>query len=848
MKKIITLTSLFIGFSFSLSGFAAPAPASSPDLVVFPAPAGIEPSKDYKITVNGKPVFCYASWRLDNIHKTNKINGRSVSRVNYAIFDFSSPVRVRLELRQGILDPRKKVRVLPSALNISPEVHGNVIEFTLNAPGNVTIDPTGDSQNALHLFTNLPETDVPSPDDPNVVYFGPGVHDVESVNLKSGQTLYVAGGAVLRLSPPPRKQSSIEDARATAAVQAEDQTGVTIRGRGVISGSRAFDEKKRFRMIRCSATKNVTIRDVVVTDTSSWTVTFDDCTNVLADGLRVVCFYENSDGVVVSGCSDVVVRNCFVHNADDGLGVKAWKPVKNVLFENCQVWSDSGTPMGLTGEIFAPVENAAWRKITVIHYPSFPASRPEMRAAILIRARNGGRVRDIVFEDILVESNIGRRMAVRITNEKVNWANEPQEKDLATPYSEISNVTLRNVVMRNFSNPKLNNRMIFKNDSDPALMHDIVLDNVVIDGKRVTAGDSRIENKNCGLVIRQTARQTAVTTKGESFCINGAVTFKGKTWRGYSIEGLLPNSRMINGIFDDANPDTRHLWAYPDTKTWDPERNTREFVENMPLWKKNGLLAFTIGLQGGTPVRKPAAQPWKNSALDEKGELKPEYMNRLATILDKADELGMVVILGIYYVAQEKYMKDEAAVLNGIRNTVEWVVKKGYSNVIIEINNECNNRYTHPILRPDRVHEAILYAKKLEVDGRRLMVGTSYLGGRLPSPEVVKASDFILLHGNAVKEPRRIVEMANQVRQMEGYAPKPVLFNEDDTFDFDKPMNNFVAATSAGASWGFFDYRNADEPYEVGFQCVPVDWGINSARKKEFFNLLKQWGQPPQPR
>jgi hypothetical protein len=66
-------------------------------------------------------------------------------------------------------------------------------------------------------------------------------------------------------------------------------------------------------------------------------------------------------------------------------------------------------------------------------------------------------------------------------------------------------------------------------------------------------------------------------------------------------EGLLPNARMIQGIFDDSNPATRQNWAYPDTKQWDPARNTKEFVGNMSSWKAAGLLAFTVGLQGGSP-------------------------------------------------------------------------------------------------------------------------------------------------------------------------------------------------------------------------------------------------------
>ena len=72
-------------------------------------------------------------------------------------------------------------------------------------------------------------------------------------------------------------------------------------------------------------------------------------------------------------------------------------------------------------------------------------------------------------------------------------------------------------------------------------------------------------------------------------------------WRGYSIQGLLPNSRMVQGIFDDLNIPTREKWKYPDTKVWDANRNTDEFIKAMPSWKEYGLMVFTINLQGGSP-------------------------------------------------------------------------------------------------------------------------------------------------------------------------------------------------------------------------------------------------------
>ena len=334
-------------------------------------------------------------------------------------------------------------------------------------------------------------------------------------------------------------------------------------------------------------------------------------------------------------------------------------------------------------------------------------------------------------------------------------------------------------------------------------------------------------------------RKTTISITGEKFLINGVPTFKGHSWKGYRLEGLLPNSRMVQGIFDDLNDSTRSLWAYPDTKTWDANRNTNDFIREMKGWHKKGLLAFTINLQGGSPQGYSKDQPWENSAIDPVGNLRAAYMSRLEKILDKSDELGMVTILGFFYFGQDERVKDEDAVKNGVRNVLKWLSERKYTNVLIEINNECNIKYDHGILKPDRVHELIEMAKGFSSNGNRFLVSTSYGGGNVPSAAVIKASDFILLHGNGVGKPEGIIDQVNKTRKVEGYTPKPIVFNEDDHFDFDKPMNNFIAATSVYASWGYFDYRMKGESFNEGYQSVPVDWGINSDRKKGFFNLVE---------
>jgi hypothetical protein len=340
------------------------------------------------------------------------------------------------------------------------------------------------------------------------------------------------------------------------------------------------------------------------------------------------------------------------------------------------------------------------------------------------------------------------------------------------------------------------------------------------------------------LLAGQGRQRTAVSIVSEQFYINGRPTYAGRTWNGHKIEGLLLNSRMVQGIFDDRNPSTVQRWAYPDTGRWDPERNTREFLSAMPEWRKRGLLAFTINLQGGSPKGYVDAQPWHNSAIEADGSVRPDYLKRLESILDRADELGMVVILGYFYFGQDERLRDEAAVLGAADAATDWLLERGYRNVLVEINNECDIRYDHSLLRPARVHELIQRVQQRGRNERRLLVSASFSGGAIPAENVVRAADFILIHGNGVSDPIKISEMVRRTRSVAGNTAKPILFNEDDHFDFERPTNNFVAALNEYASWGYFDPGLNN--YQDGYQSPPVNWGLNTPRKLSFFDLLRE--------
>jgi hypothetical protein len=402
----------------------------------------------------------------------------------------------------------------------------------------------------------------------------------------------------------------------------------------------------------------------------------------------------------------------------------------------------------------------------------------------------------------------------------------------------------------------------------------------------------------CQLRTFAQTRRTEVTIRGDAFLINGRPTYAGRTFEGKRIEGLLMNVRVVQGIFDDLNAETASRWIYPDTKRWDADRNTSEFTAAMSEWKRHGVLGFTINLQGGSPGfpggrgrgggqagpgaaapdaqraaqpantppgergladpaqgrggrgagRGPAGPQPENSAIDPDGNLRPAYMARLERILDKADELGMVAILGYFYFGQDQRLKDEAAVQRAVLNATNWTLDRGYRNVLVEVNNECNISYDHDILKPPRVPELIALVQKQTRDGRRLLVSTSFggttSGGQRDHPDtpitsaVVKQSDFVLIHGNGPNDPALIRRCIAGTRGLPGYRPMPVLVNEDPNFSFTEPTNHLLASVSEYVSWGY--YEQGQNNYQDGFQSPPVNWTVNTENKKQFFELVKK--------
>jgi hypothetical protein len=356
---------------------------------------------------------------------------------------------------------------------------------------------------------------------------------------------------------------------------------------------------------------------------------------------------------------------------------------------------------------------------------------------------------------------------------------------------------------------------------------------------------------------------TTVSIHGTEFYIDGQPTYKGRTFEDHKIQGLLFNVRAVQATFDDANAETRKHWAYPDTGEWDPDRNTRDFCEALPAWRDHGVLGFTINFQGGGALYAPEIyQHYVNSAFTPEGDLKPAYANRIAKVLECADALGMVPIVGIFYNVHVRKFKDEAAIWHAAENAFEFLKGTGHENFLIEIANETGVICDHAgvdLFCPERAHEMI---DAMRAKFPQFLISTSLrganaeTGGGIPPESLIAACDFIMPHGNGTNA-ERLKAALDLIQSKKAFQihPKPILINEDSP-----GIPNLDVAWRGYVSWGYYDQGFAGEMgwggdayvdmkakpredvYEElsGFQTPPVNWTINTPHKRAFFERVAE--------
>lgn len=109
--------------------------------------------------------------------------------MSYALFTHHFKRNVKVRIEPGF--QFDKVEIRPVSYGIEYKKVDGGIEFELvNASQKVSVEFDGDRAENLFLFPDLPDMDKPDKNESNVLYYGPGQHDVGCIVMKSNQTLY----------------------------------------------------------------------------------------------------------------------------------------------------------------------------------------------------------------------------------------------------------------------------------------------------------------------------------------------------------------------------------------------------------------------------------------------------------------------------------------------------------------------------------------------------------------------------------------------------------------------------------------------------------------------------------
>lgn len=346
-----------------------------PTLVtVYPAPNGEVLSQAFKVSAGKKnvPVYIAKVAPADAVMRAKAMDDK-VNSANYcdtasfAYFDLSGSTTVTVT----IPSPITSAKVLPASAGIMPVIKGNTISFKVLSPQNLTVEVNGEWVRSLHLFVNPPETDVPSPDDPNVIYFGPGIHEVSSLVVGDNKTVYIAGGAILRAIIKRdekfrvNKETGLRGYSPTFDLRGKN---ITIRGRGIIDQSGCPTHARNVISIRGSS--DIKLEGVILRDASLWTVPVRQSDRVMIDNIKLLGYRANSDGIDIANSRNVTVQHCFIRTLDDLIVVKSDKDqgeVKHIVARKCVLWNQVAHALSIGAELRENVDDVLFTDCDIIH-------------------------------------------------------------------------------------------------------------------------------------------------------------------------------------------------------------------------------------------------------------------------------------------------------------------------------------------------------------------------------------------------------------------------------------------------------------------------------------------------
>lgn len=245
-----------------------------------------------------------------------------------------------------------------------------------------------------------------------------------AIFMRSNIELRLSPGAVLSFSTDPNDYPAVESRWEgvkrevhASCIYGEDLENVSVTGSGCLNGSgepwwdkhRNRPEELKFprpKLISFDRCRRVSIKDVTLVNSPSWTVNPICCRDVTIDNVSILnpADSPNTDGINPESCTNVRISNCNIDVGDDCIAIKAGTedtkeriPCENITIVNCtMVHGHGGVVLGseMSGNI---------RNVTIANCVFKQTDR-----GIRLKSRRGrgGVVEDIRISNIVMEDVI----------------------------------------------------------------------------------------------------------------------------------------------------------------------------------------------------------------------------------------------------------------------------------------------------------------------------------------------------------------------------------------------------------------------------------------------------------
>ena len=447
----------------------------SAQIVQYPAPDNMPHNDDFSVKVRAAG----GEWQ-ELFEYTAQVDMHKVRDASMVYFDFAGSVEVSVTCNR---EPVQSARVRPLSCGITPDVKGNTLTFKLSQPRDVSVEINGDIFHNLHVFTNPLEINPPDPNDTNVIYLKPGFHTFErgTLDVPSGKTLYLAGGAVVN-----------------GTVRCRNAENVRIMGRGIL-----YQGQRGIEVVNST---NVTIEGLIVLNPQHYTVYGGQSKNLTIKNIRAFSDKGWSDGIDLMSCSDVLVDGVFLRNSDDCIALYGhrWNfygDATNITVQNSTLWADVAHPIniGTHGNSEKPemIGNILFTNIDILDH-----DEPQVayQGCFAINVSDENLARNIRFENIRVEDfEQGQLVNLRVMFNR---------KYAKAPGRGIADILFKDITY----NGSHANISVISGYDDSRAIKNVVFENLNINGRVVTNADAArfyVGDHVEGLVLRRTTNSPA---------------------------------------------------------------------------------------------------------------------------------------------------------------------------------------------------------------------------------------------------------------------------------------------------------------------------------------------------